>query len=636
MARVHKLFLILILLLTLILSVFLPIAAYALDSPSFDRIDVMDDLNATEGFNIYHYGFNGLSRLKLFNFVEYAYSPFVNESVNFGLYVYLYNPTNIKFDKNGENAIELAVGSSPISSDTRKYRLKFLSATTGNYANLFYKFKIIGADDIYSLLSSNKRIYNISGIELDTDTEGIVDYGIGGQYAYTGYAAGYNPDTAITESTLDCKIDKIETLRLNPEQTYYRLNGEKENGNQDNLSTVYFSIPQKFKDEYGTLCGVHAIWDEYHTAPMLVVNNNEIYTDLAKSVGKASPNSTYGFYTKNETGLGYAAHWNSEVFPNMLPELKVDKITLLIDTDNTLTGSDRNKFHIPSSDIVKRWNEYTRDYSSASKIGKYNSDLFLQSVDQGRKLGANDKWIRDSDNWNLTAYTYGDSFSKYWQQLFGIKGNNASLTNIKPIYEVTAADMNSSDISSRLLISPYDEKAFTNYYNGASAKNELTYLFRFAVTEYKASEVQFFNASSGLAHGTAFNHYGLISQQTAFLNFDILDVEFRKGEKYTKIQTVMNPIDVIGGITPDYKPDKGLPDWLKWLLFFISLPFIVWFICKLPKLIVALWSIISFPFKLISKGISALRKVSNGKGKGTKHTKASAAEKEAAKRRLKR
>lgn len=604
----QKIALTILLIFLIVLSVVFPCFSAPSDI-AFDDIPVLDDLIKSDNFNIYNYGFNEKSSLQLFNFVEYCYSPFTSEQGNYGLYLYLYNPGNIKFNRDGFNTVLLATGDRNNTSDYTKYNLKHLSTSTGSNENLFHKFKILDpTKSIIASVTSSKRIYNISGIELATINAGIQDYGIGGQYTFTGFAKGYGAG-AENESTLNVKVDNIDTLKLTPETTYYRLPGENSNGtgHQDNLSTIYFSVPNSIVNKFDALSGVHMIWDEYHTSPMVLTSNETRYNAMLNAQGKSvgienTDLCKYGFVTKNIYKDNKRLYWNTNNYyktniPDPFTRFQLDKLAAIKYTNKDLTSG---KELLSSKDILELWKNYNSSTNSdKTPGGKYSMDLFQKSADEGRKFDHNDVWIRDTESWNLSAYTFKNGFEKFWIKLFGGLGNASGIDNIAPIYVVTDNDRNAGDVSSKLLISSGNVGAFNTYYDKAKLSNQTTYLIRHAVTDYYASEI-FFTAASGFDDSLT-RPKGLLVQQTAFLNLDILELEFRKEGVFTRIPVVMNPIDVIGGVTPPYdSTDKDGINWL-YVIFILICVLIIFTIMKKTGLWDLVCKLIALPFKDFAK-----------------------------------
>ncbi|MEG9430637.1 MAG: hypothetical protein VZQ61_06940, partial [Christensenellaceae bacterium] len=233
-------------------------------SIKLDSSDVLSDLRSDSSFNLNNYPFDEDSELKLISFNEYCYSFYANLQANYGLYVYIYNPQCLNIVQNSVlNKIQIAVAydENGNPTDYEKFRLQFCSVSTeSDYYRLFYKFKVIDPDNkILNRVNSNERRYDVSGIELYTEGKtNAIDYGISRTFYYTGYAAGYGPGKA-AESTLTCRTEKLETVELDVKHTFWRsLTSSKGAGYQNQLDTVYFSVPNYFFENYGKLQRIKA------------------------------------------------------------------------------------------------------------------------------------------------------------------------------------------------------------------------------------------------------------------------------------------------------------------------------------------------------------------------------------------
>ena len=112
----------------------------------YDESSVMDDLTSSGSFNLNDYPYDSTGTPQIINFVEYCYSFRKNLQHNYGLYVYVYNPTNLDVDTESfSNKIQIAVSYDNAGNPTsyEKFRLRFLSKSTGESKNLFYKFKVV-------------------------------------------------------------------------------------------------------------------------------------------------------------------------------------------------------------------------------------------------------------------------------------------------------------------------------------------------------------------------------------------------------------------------------------------------------------------------------------------------------------
>ena len=278
---------------------------------SFEKTNVLDDLQSSDGFNIVNYPFDGTGKIKhpeIMNVVEYCYSFRVNMRDNYGLYLYFYNPQglNIVTDSHA-NKVQMAVSygtdknGDMIPAAYEKFDLQFCSVSTEkNYYHLFYKFKVIdhkSADGktIAERVNSNERRYDISGVELLTKGESnATEYTVGGTYTFTGYAKGYGADVE-AESNLICSVRNLETVRLDlsgkddgiDKRTYWRSDSSSVGAHHQNqINSVFFAIDKTVLNKYGyTLQKIKAEWWEYKTVPAIIIDNKDIYDRLAAYSG---------------------------------------------------------------------------------------------------------------------------------------------------------------------------------------------------------------------------------------------------------------------------------------------------------------------------------------------------------------
>lgn len=262
---------------TALCTVFIPArsvyANAAQSGVSFDETNVLEDLESStvngKAFDITDYPFSENGTVKVIDFAEYCYSYRSNQRSNYGLYVYVYNPQGLNLSTDSKrNKIQMAVSydNDGNATDYVKFDLRFCSKSTdSNYKNLFYKFKVadkeVNGTTFAERVNSVERRYDVSGIELLTyGNSNATDYAVNGTYKFTGYAEGYGPDAG-AKSTLTCSIEYLETIELKVKHTFYRtLTSSKGAGYQNQLDTVYFAVPNRFFENYGTLQRIKAEW----------------------------------------------------------------------------------------------------------------------------------------------------------------------------------------------------------------------------------------------------------------------------------------------------------------------------------------------------------------------------------------
>lgn len=305
--RISALFLFLVLCITAIWGgQFIAPTVYAESNRDleFDKTNILDDLGSAtingKPFNFLNYPFYSSAEpeMKIIGVIEYCYAYASNARGNYGLYLYVYNPNGQDINiASAANVVLMAVDydTYPVTEESKptkyeEFNLKFCSTIeSGSYKHLFYKFRVVdheSADGKFmrDRVNSNGRRYDISGIELQTTDGAVNDYGVGGSYIFSGYAKGYGIDEN-AESDLTSKVNNLETIEVKTKSTFYRT-GEYKKNYQHDLTSVYFAVPNKFFDDYGSLQKIKADWHEYVTTPIAITSKIEVYDNLLPWIGK--------------------------------------------------------------------------------------------------------------------------------------------------------------------------------------------------------------------------------------------------------------------------------------------------------------------------------------------------------------
>lgn len=625
------------------------------DGNNFDETNVLDDLRSSDGFNILKYPFYDLGKKEMYviNVAEYCYSFKANMRANYGLYLYVYNPNGQNIDTASKaNTVQMAVAydSYPITNESKptayeKFDLQFCNkAEETNYKNLFYKFKVIDHESadgktILERVNSGARRYDISGFELLTyGSTNAIDYTVGGSYIFTGYAAGYGSDTNSTESTLACDVRELETIRLDltgeddglDKRTYWRSNSSSLGANHQNqINSVFFAIDKDVLERYGyTLQKIKAEWWEYKTRPAVVIDNKTIYDNLAKYSGmKISEdydrNRGYTLdyvdyqLSGGSTVVNYGWSWNAELgllgigLANYSSSDIETLLPLLFYTD----GIDINEYTLSPDTLKTYFQSYNKSYEKGHLTFSghdYSADLFADNVDNGRTRGYNLREFdiaNPDDYWDIRSY---DSSHNWWDKLwdygFGSITTNDDYPDVAPIQMIKPEDLTVSDVANHLKINPEDVGKFKDYYNSVKKDSEV-FIFRYAQTDYFATDLNVFSISEG-KYGTHYNDVAELRQGTQFFDFDILEFTFNKEGVYTVIPVVSSPLDHWSGYSPSKDPDK--PDWWKIVIGVVLLIFLLVVLQVtgiLPLIVHIVGWVILLPFRLIGalfKGIGNL------------------------------
>lgn len=600
-----------------------PTYAAASEDLKFDGTNVLDDLKSSEDFSLIKYPYDESNAdIETIRVVEYCYSPKVNLRQNYGVYLYFYNPSGKEIERNSElNKVQIATAyngnGDPI--DYEKFELKFCSVSDGDYAGLFYKFKVIdrkGADGktIADRVNSNERRYDISGVELLTvGANTATEYRVLGTYKFSGYAAGYGIDST-AESSLRYTVDELKAVELEVVQTYYRFNNGVNSAKQ--INSCYFGVKDSLLAEYGLLQRIKAEWWEYHTTPIVVTSDSALYNGLKAYLGQhVVYDKNVGFWLScGDIAGDYYWFYNNPDFagvpPDQLnPEHVLMKLAYVFDTH----GADVGDYILPSQTLL----DYIYSYSSSSgeylpiKDGRISADLLTTDVGAGRVSGYNVIDKDADDIFNLEAFDKS-SFGSWWYALFHEVETSAK-RDIKPIYEVTDSDLLGSDkvVSDNLLIAEEDVPAFRSYYRASVLRGEKVHLFRYAVTDYNAADIDFWK-TSGLSIVNRGKAYGC--SENVILDFDIIQLTFNKKGEFTIIPVVSSPMDVVSSLTPPL--ENNFFDWLsgaenrakKIAAIILLVLLLLLLLPVLPYVVKFLVWLIALPFRLIGSGVKSIKK----------------------------
>lgn len=611
----------------------------------FEQTAVLQDLQGStiggKEFDIADYPHNGNGKPQVISFVEFCYSYYAEKQADYGLYIYIYNPQDTAFDMSTErNKIQLTYGGKASYS---KYVLEFINySTDAGYEGRFWKFKVKLTDEqrtsILKELEENSRIYKISGIELSVKGT-VTEYACGQTYTYSGYALGYGSELAASD-TLSCTVDGFDTyVELEVNHTVYRAKGDYYNGEQSQLNSCYFRVPNKFFTDYGDLTEIACEWYEYFTKPILVTEDsytygkinalhgkdtdtlsNDIYflfnvfwenskTSWFKKSGVSDWTSNYGY----EVGDSY--HWGFLWLNGA--EVIYDDFASFAAAFYTGGGSCED-YTVSGADLREKLLDNSTYLGSPYIHGGYSSALFENYVQAGRTYGYNRKEIKATDKfdifWNYTT-------KSLWQKIFtGDVDADTVYESLDAIVKVKDSDLtgNDAEIAERLKISETDVDALKAEQKKAKARNETVVLFRYSSTKYFcAPAVSSYCSKSNIDGGKTlvkknvetwgnndFNAY--VCQETVYLDFDIISLTYTKNGVETVIPVVSSPQDVISGLIPPL--EDPFADGLKWwqiLLGVIALIFIIWLLIKFaPVIVYAVFKVIALPFK----GIAAISK----------------------------
>ncbi len=556
-----------------------------------DVTDPLTDLRQDATFDIKDYPFKPNADFELYSLSEYCYSFYPEYSENFALYVYVYNPGALEFKDTSLNRIQMAVGYDKDGkpNDYKKYELKLVnySKESGN-DRLFYKFKVVDDGSIYDRLISTERRYDVSGIELVTEGKlNASESGVSKTFIYTGFSAGYGPNGQ-TESTLKCDCDVLETVELKVNHTYWRSESSNRGvGYQNQLDSVYFTVPNSLLEEYGKLQRIKAEWYEYLTKDIVVTSNQEVYNEVKSYIGKSN-GGDFGFIDYFNIGSTTEVDWawNALWASSLVSSISFEPLYYLFPTANWCDID----VYDPYGDITETGGvssnvlyDYILNYSKNAsgetlniKDGVISADLFESDIEEYRKVDNEHGKIQngysyydfdaDVDILDWQSYNPEDDDHSYsenaklygwWEAIwhnYDKFDEGFGAENVAPILMLNDKLLSGTptEISDRLFVNYNDVQSLKDLQEQAKKNDETVVLFRFALTDYYNFSVRCFDNSDvgGLKLMPDFyDNEAYRAKQSVFLDFDIIQLTFSREDVLTVIPAVANPIDIVNDIT---------------------------------------------------------------------------------------
>ena len=549
----------------------LSVSAEEAEVVNFDETDISEDLKDLD-MTEYPKDKNGKHEVILF--MEYCYSlrPVLAEA--YGLYLYVYNPTEKAIKTASANNVANMATVYNAKGEPSAYSnvpLRLLDQTDNNR---FLKFKVVSSANFlkraqsYAAAHEGKRRYDIAGVQLVyfDGTIGALeseDEKVAKTYYYTGFATGCGSDSA-TESPLKCEVKDLKTLSLDVHPTYYRPEGNNgtDEYTRDSLHSVYFAVPNNVIDEYGGIYAVHGRYLNAVLNPMLVTGNQEAFNAilpyLGEDIGKYNEELEYGYavnYRLENYGQGAKEYYAdkcynipSSLWGNPMYSSYLTTLYIMFNSGSGLNSADTN--WVSTKEIKEKMLESATAFGGdlvEGAEGSYSRRIF-ESVDEDYT----EFNITSEEDYDLQGAVLGEA---WWEKLLGIK-NATYFENIEAICPVKASDMQGEpeEIAERLYISDNDFSDFYNYYE--QYKNTHTvFLFRYQKSEFVSMEAELFQLGYSALSGytaTSIDTNAYFFKETINLDFDIFDVTFRSNGTDTVFGVVANPIDVVHeGEPPD-------------------------------------------------------------------------------------
>lgn len=589
------------LLAVLLLVAVLPLCAFAEETTvvSFDETSVLQDLQGAtvmnEEFNLDNYPVNENGTPQLLAFTEFAFSLMHEYQQYYGLYLYVYYPQGNLGDYE-QNNVEMAVTYDSNNEPTawHKFHVKLLSSD-GN--GVLYKFKIVDTDSytvgsIFNRVGQtpSERRYDINSIELRENGQTTAkDYGVGGTWTFTGYSKGMN-SSSMEESTLQSEATYVDTLNLDVHQTYYRTWKNVFNSHADQLSSVYFSVPQKIDDNYDFLCAVDFVAYKYLSSPIFCIKDDDIYSDFAAQTGLTwteIKNNLDSYSSLHWCNIDDAYFYYYDPNPPSYALGSLEKLSWVFKVEKD------NEYVVKRDQLLAYMDTFSEQFGKDVR-GKYSSQLFSEHY---YDAALNEKQITgDNIGRKITideVFTLTGKYSKYslWEAFSAAFSKpDIEEQSFLPIQKVSWSNivsLSDEEICSTYLVADEDVSDFKAFVRQQNSINKNVYLFRFDVEDYCVWDA----CTSFLGLNSV--KKGYVAQEPIYLDFDIISLTYEKNGVKTVLPVVSDPIDIIAGVEPG-GVDMDLGDMFSDLL--TTLFTVMFGVLAMVAFFVIVWGLLKYIF----------------------------------------
>lgn len=350
------------------------------------------------------------------------------------------------------------------------------------------------------------------------------------------------------------------------------------------------------------------------------------FNDIENGIGY-SRGYTFGYYNNDENT------WNA-----------VSEIHWLFECGDF---NSENPYMVPRSALLTYMKEYSNTFGSHDIRGKYSSNLFVDSIDTDRLslLDANrlkdDKgnYVKNADgtyqlidgasvtNGLVKMKFTNDSKESFvdrvdttgaWEK-FWYGESKMGTKDFEPIATLGAEALafSNAEFAERYFVNTQDVPDIKKELQSAIDNDEKLILLRFAVTDYSVKNARFDYVEEKTDDVS--EQDGYVAQETAFLDFDVISLEFsdREGVVREVIAVVAEPIDIIHGLTPPETLVEEQEWWIKLVglimvviillvLYMVVNTYIPWLGAIIRLVVGALWWAFTGLLKLVTWPLRAL------------------------------
>ena len=506
------------------------------------------------------------------DFLEYSYE-YDGTSENYGLYVYLYNPSGKKIDTSSAIIKMQGLGESNSLEDgsgLSDLNLIYCDhSTSSGYEYVFYKFKVGGVtNQIYPKVSRDMRHYHIESVSFAYagSSEKRV-FEIGGRYSFIGYMPYCNKSQTSNNTLQQFVTDKTAVdIELHP-VTWKTETSEKGAGYNYCMYSVYFAVPNDIIKTYGNvnnditkgLKEIRGSFEEYKVNGVITPYTdayNTLYRYMNRSVGEQGDSDipfyfSTGLYIDREKKV-----YGGEKLYNYIPPTSLGR-KYKLETPEALVKNYCSVFCTNGETFSKFSSQEVQEHLNS--IWNDKGFMHMGSVESGRTLGYQDYTVTAGEDLAKQIKTYASTNSWWdalWKGEFNLYIPEERYDGAESIQVVNYSDVvnNAADVSKKLFIEEEDVDSLKKFVKESNSENKTVYIMRFAVRDYYCVPTLL-----GIADETYRDFDNYYYEMTIFKNLDIFTFEFEdKYQKSTIIPVIAESADVIPSVDTTRDPQGEL------------------------------------------------------------------------------
>lgn len=512
--------------------------------------------------------------------VEYGCNGSKENSGNYGLYVYVYNPSG-KEIVSYRSTITLATSFS-VQAETDIFSASVLDwkpmglvtksvSNKEGYEGTLYKFRV-NMDYPEKMTQGKHRRYDIADVTLY--------YADGTKYA-VDVGNALNCSDYANESTYTAEWKDIDTLELQVTPVVYRHMTDSTVNTQ--VNSVYFRVPEKYwqqvngKDVYD-LVEIKATWQQKRTTPVLVTIDQALYKEylerevIGKNISDISLRPERSLYCDlvydkpfgSDTGTWWANGWYFNPYDNDVYHVDVshrqNELQALywmfyktVDADKGLKGA-----KVTAQEVL----DYYKNCSAEQRAAMLKD---LEESDKNYDT-RNGTIIKSSQIINLKGREVS-GFQQWLEKRAGMTFTYNDITDVSYIQVVpeeqwdTLKVLPNGVLSQEYLISVEEIEGFrekmdemAQYNKDNPLEKDRMVILHFSVTDYETHKTAIgTNATFGGRDGYPGQAY--MAVEDVFLDFKIINMTYESDVARYTVPTVMTPMDIMPGLDPS--PDIG-------------------------------------------------------------------------------